>query len=173
MIINFECQKCSLIFDCDVGMVTTPDDSDRPHFEKPLICPSCGNISMDEVWLTELGQTQLTEATFPSDDECPYDDDTDDLSISGICQGCDNYHTINDIGLCDLCAAKLDRDFIRQRQWEYSTAAFCVDQAAREQLRNSLIKQYGEKNELITSSEPCSTKSKKTKNRKKKRKGTR
>jgi hypothetical protein len=30
---------------------------------KKLICPKCGELTMDDVHLTELGQGQLTEAT--------------------------------------------------------------------------------------------------------------
>ena len=32
--------------------------------EKPIICPRCGERTMDEVLLTELGQSQMTEATW-------------------------------------------------------------------------------------------------------------
>jgi hypothetical protein len=31
------------------------------------------------------------------------------------CQGCDAYTRVNDLGLCEDCDAKLDRDLIRQR----------------------------------------------------------
>lgn len=33
-----------------------PDDA-------PVVCPRCGKRTMDEVFLTELGQSQMTEAT--------------------------------------------------------------------------------------------------------------
>jgi ribosomal protein L44E len=61
--INFECQKCKTIFDCDVGQVTMDEKAMRPGFEKKLVCPKCGELTMDDVHLTELGQGQLTEAT--------------------------------------------------------------------------------------------------------------
>jgi hypothetical protein len=35
----------------------------RPDFEKSIMCPKCGVRSIDEVFLTELGQSQMTEAT--------------------------------------------------------------------------------------------------------------
>ena len=63
MEINFECQKCKTIFDCDVGQVSIDEKAMRPRFEKKLVCPKCGELTMDEVYLTELGQGQLTEAT--------------------------------------------------------------------------------------------------------------
>ena len=36
----------------------------RPDFEKPIICPRCGERTIDDVLLTELGQSQMTEATW-------------------------------------------------------------------------------------------------------------
>jgi len=61
--INFECQKCKRIFDCDIGQVSIDEKTMRPRFEKKLVCPKCGELTIDEVYLTELGQGQLTEAT--------------------------------------------------------------------------------------------------------------
>jgi len=63
MKINFECKKCRKKFDCDVGKIGIDDSSMRPTFEKDIICPQCGKLSMDDVFLTELGQSQMTEAT--------------------------------------------------------------------------------------------------------------
>ena len=63
MEINFECQNCRNIFDCDVGQVSIDEKSMRPRFEKKLVCPKCGELTMDDVHLTELGQGQLTDAT--------------------------------------------------------------------------------------------------------------
>ena len=63
MEINFECQKCKTIFDCDVGQVSIDEKALRPRFEKRLVCPKCGELTMEDVHLTELGQGQLTEAT--------------------------------------------------------------------------------------------------------------
>ncbi len=37
MVINFECQKCGPLFDCDVGTVTLSEISDKPDFEKEII----------------------------------------------------------------------------------------------------------------------------------------
>jgi len=61
--LDFECQKCKTIFDCDVGQVSIDEKALRPRFEKKLVCPKCGELTMDDVCLTELGQGQLTEAT--------------------------------------------------------------------------------------------------------------
>jgi len=61
--INFECKKCRNEFDCDVGKIGVDKSHMRPKFEKDILCPKCGKLTMDEVFLTELGQSQMTEAT--------------------------------------------------------------------------------------------------------------
>ncbi len=60
-VINFRCRKCNSIFDSNVGKITFPRNGQRPIFEKDIICPKCGVISIDKILLTETGQTQLTE----------------------------------------------------------------------------------------------------------------
>lgn len=59
--INFQCKKCGRIFDFDVGNISFELVDERPQFEKQISCPRCGYLTLDEVILTELGQTQLTE----------------------------------------------------------------------------------------------------------------
>ena len=63
MIINFECQKCKTIFDYDVGKVSIDETTMRPKFKNKIVCPKCGELTINDVHLTELGQGQLTEAT--------------------------------------------------------------------------------------------------------------
>jgi hypothetical protein len=153
MVINFECKECRGIFDCDVGTVTVPEDSDRPHFEKEIICPKCGQRTMHEVLLTELGQSQITEATLDFDPDDIFEFEDDELNgfgfYKGECQGCDIFTRVNDLGLCEECAGKLERDLIRQRDWDYSATAFGVPALKREDLRRHVVQQYGEKLELI------------------------
>jgi hypothetical protein len=57
--LNFICKKCRKEFNCDVGKIAFPIEENRPRFEKDIVCPGCGVLTMDEVELTELGQTQL------------------------------------------------------------------------------------------------------------------
>ncbi len=63
MEINFECKQCSRIFNSDVGTIKMNTQTFRPDFEKSIVCPKCGVRTIDEVFLTELGQSQMTEAT--------------------------------------------------------------------------------------------------------------
>jgi len=62
--LNFQCKKCGREFDCEVGKISFPIGEDRPRFEKEIVCPRCGILTMDEVELTELGQTQLGAVFF-------------------------------------------------------------------------------------------------------------
>lgn len=63
LIINFACRQCQQPFDGDVGQINLDEHTLRPRFEKPIICPDGGERSLEEVYLSERGQTQLTEAT--------------------------------------------------------------------------------------------------------------
>jgi hypothetical protein len=63
-VINFQCKKCGEQFDCDVGRISINDQTMRPDFERPILCPQCGVCSVDDVLLTELGQSQMTDATW-------------------------------------------------------------------------------------------------------------
>ncbi len=65
------------------------------------------------------------------------------------CQGCDMWSPVDDIGFCDDCASKLARDMVRQRDWAYSALAFGCPKDKLEDLRNEVIKKYGNKLELI------------------------
>jgi rRNA maturation endonuclease Nob1 len=38
-------------------------------------------------------------------------------SYEAECQGCDMFLPVNDLGLCEDCAGKLERDMIRKRDW--------------------------------------------------------
>jgi len=57
--LNFLCTNCRKEFDSDIGKISFPIEEDRPRFEKDIVCPKCGILTMDDVELTELGQTQL------------------------------------------------------------------------------------------------------------------
>ena len=173
MVINFECRNCGVPFDCDVGTITLSESSDRPNFEKEITCPKCGQLSIDKVFLTELGQSQLTEATFDFDVESICDSEDDELNVFGFyegeCQGCDVFTRLNDLGLCEECAGKLERDLIRQRDWDYSALAYGCSESKREELRKEIIVRHGEKMELIAPKKEPQRKHKKTRKGKRKK----
>lgn len=59
--INFKCKKCKRVFDFDVGKISFELVDERPQFENQIKCSHCGALTLDEVELTEIGQTELTE----------------------------------------------------------------------------------------------------------------
>jgi hypothetical protein len=67
----------------------------------------------------------------------------------GQCQACDRYGRVDDMILCESCGTRLERDFIRQRAWDYAASAFGLADEAREELRRQVIAQFGEKLELV------------------------
>jgi hypothetical protein len=66
-----------------------------------------------------------------------------------FCVGCDIPFPLNEQGLCEDCFAKLERDLIRARDWDYSVAAFLLSDDQREALRERIIQAYGPANELL------------------------
>lgn len=91
-------------------------------------------------------------------------DSTDEL-IDTFCMACDLPFPTNDLGLCDDCAAKLGRDLIRSRDWDYSVTAFGVANDQLEVLRERVIRQYGAAYELLKDPKPKKPKNKRSKSR--------
>ena len=85
------------------------------------------------------------------------------LDLTGSCVNCDQWHALDDLGMCEPCAAKLDRDLIRQRAWDYSATAFGCDPSDYEALRQAIIDNYGAAYELLAPPE------KKSRNQRKRR----
>jgi rubredoxin len=104
MEINFECKKCGVIFDSDVGSVSVSENSFRPQFENEIICPKCGQRSIDDVLLTELGQSQLTEATFDFEADDIFDFEDDDLNDFGLYEGEFRGVTLFNLSMIWACA---------------------------------------------------------------------
>ena len=77
------------------------------------------------------------------------EEDEDFGFYEGECQGCGCFSSLDDIGLCEDCSGKFERDMIRQRNWDYSALAFGVPGNKREELRRQIVKEYGERFELI------------------------
>jgi hypothetical protein len=77
----------------------------------------------------------------------------------GQCQACEMWGRVNDLMLCEECDAKIQRDLIRARDWDYVAAAFGLDDQGRERLRAEVIRRYGAENELIMDQKPKKRKS--------------
>jgi hypothetical protein len=73
---------------------------------------------------------------------------------------------VNDLGLYDDCAAKLDRDLIRERSWDYSVMANGVVPEDREKLRRQVVAQFGESLELMAPSKQRPSRKRKKSKRK-------
>lgn len=83
------------------------------------------------------------------------DEDVDDLDgcYDGQCSACETWARIDDLGLCEECRTKLERDLVRQRDWDYSAWAFGLSDERREELYRQVIAQHGKRLELIASLE--------------------
>ncbi len=86
-----------------------------------------------------------------------YTDDEAALERAGECVSCDAstssaqvmFRPLDDLGLCPVCAAMLERDLIRQRDWEYAASTAFLSDEGREALRRQVVAEYGEGLELI------------------------
>ena len=83
----------------------------------------------------------------------------------GQCQACEMWGRVNDLMLCEECDAKIQRDLIRARNWDYVAAAFGLDDQGRERLRVEVIRRYGAENELIIDQKPKKRKSRQRRRR--------
>jgi hypothetical protein len=82
------------------------------------------------------------------------EDETEEIFgfLEAECQACDTFTQLGDNGLCRHCAGKLDRDLVRERDWDCSALAFGLSDTQREQLRTEIVTQYGGQLELIVPS---------------------
>ena len=92
-------------------------------------------------------------ASAPEEDFEDIDDEDFWHNYDGECQACDMHGPVDDMLLCDECAGKLERDLIRQRDWDHCVSAFVLPDKEREKLRNNVIKKYGKALELIVASD--------------------
>lgn len=124
----------------------------------------------EEDYFAEMTEEQIEE--FDEYDEIEAElselDDEFGDGYEGQCQACDDYGPIDDMMLCNECAVKLERDLIRQREWNYSASAFGLSNEVREKLRNDVIKNYGKELELIAPTHKKQQKKNKSKHRRKK-----
>lgn len=93
------------------------------------------------------------------------DQEDGSLQENIFCRGCDLPQHVNDLGLCNDCYAKLERDLIRTRDWEYSAEAFGVPNEQLEILRDRVIREYGAAYELLEQPHDHKPKNKRSKSR--------
>lgn len=74
--------------------------------------------------------------------------------MGGLCAVCALPLSLNELGLCERCAAKLERDLIRGREWDYSETAFLPTDEQLETLRERILREYGADNELVVHEKP-------------------
>jgi hypothetical protein len=87
------------------------------------------------------------------------------FDLTGRCVGCDQWHILDDLGMCDTCAAKFDRDLIHQRAWDYSATVFGCDPKDYESLRQLVIDNYRAAYELLAPPEKKGRKQRKRRRR--------
>lgn len=60
-VLNLKCKKCGAKFDYNVGNITF---GNKLSFENEIFCKKCGLVEIEDLELTELGQTQVAELYF-------------------------------------------------------------------------------------------------------------
>lgn len=60
-VLNFKCKKCKRMFDFETGNIVY---GDVLGFENKPECPNCGKLELNELELTEYGQTLVTGLFF-------------------------------------------------------------------------------------------------------------
>ena len=86
----------------------------------------------------------------------------------GECAGCEIIGRVNEMGLCEGCSGKLERDLIRNRDWAYGVSAFGSSHEQREDLRRQVVRKYGKGLELIAPSRQAKATRKRRKGQKRK-----
>jgi hypothetical protein len=92
------------------------------------------------------------------------------LNTPTLCRGCDLPLPVNDLGFCNDCYVKLERDLIRMRDWEYSAEASGVRDSQLEALRDLVIRDYGAAYELLEQPHEYKPKNKRSRSTNTKRK---
>lgn len=109
---------------------------------------------------------------YPEDDERPYSKNMlgETEHEFGLrddqCAGCGVFRRIDDLGLCEDCSKKLDRDLIRERDWARSVTAYGLNDEQREEVRRQIVGEFGENLELMAPSRRLNPKRKRWKGRK-------
>ena len=86
----------------------------------------------------------------------------------GECAGCEAFRRIGDLGLCEDCSGKLERDLIRKRDWASSVTVYGLSDHEREDVRSQIVHIFGEGQELIDPIRPAKSDRKRRKGKRRK-----
>lgn len=95
-------------------------------------------------------------------------EETEIAGYEGECAGCEMFGRISDLGLCEACSAKLERDLIRQREWAYGVTVHGQSDREREEVRRRIVREFGAGLELIEPTRPAKPGRKRRKGKKRK-----
>ena len=68
----------------------------------------------------------------------------------GPCGVCGTDDPVDEMGFCETCADKFERDTLRLRRWKYSITAAYTPGEEYEDLRRDVIEQFGEELEILS-----------------------
>jgi hypothetical protein len=111
---------------------------------------------------------------YPDDDEPPVFENTMGETETEFdlhedeCAGCEQFRRANELGVCEDCSQKLERDLIRKRDWAYGATAYGVSEERREDMRRQIVDKFGEGLELIAPSQQVELNPKRRKRRRRK-----
>lgn len=94
----------------------------------------------------------------PGLEKCPDEVAVTFAGYDGECAGCEQFLIVNELGVCENCSQKLERDLVRNRDWAHSAIAFGASDEQREAIRKQIVDTYGKALELIAPSRSTRTK---------------
>lgn len=104
----------------------------------------------------------------PGLEKCPDEKAVAFAGYEAECAGCEQFLIVNELGVCEDCSQKLERDLVRNRDWAHSAIAYGASVEQREDMRKQIVDTYGEALELIAPS--LRAKSNRTRRKRKSRK---
>jgi hypothetical protein len=135
-------KRCGVDFECaftELEMLGVPID---PDYKERVLETVAAQAAAKR-------QKRARERAQRADVSIAYADDEAALERAGECVSCDQFRPLDDLGLCLVCAAMLERDLIRQRDWEYAAATALLSDESREALGQEVVAEYGEALEPI------------------------
>ena len=92
---------------------------------------------------------RIRKMTIRFPDSMPIEPKTEFGLHESECAGCGGICRVGDLGLCEDCSEKLERDLIRERDWAYCTTVYGMSDQQRENVRAQIVRKFGNALELI------------------------